>query len=504
MNPATLQALAPPIREADLRDVNDACILAAAAFAPYSGLSPAARAAFLETVAAEIAALGDALIDRAIAETALPRGRLEGERSRTIGQLRFHASCVREGGFLDVTIDCAIPERVPAARPDLRRYNVAIGPVAVFGASNFPLAFSVAGGDTSAALAAGCPVVVKGHPSHPGTGELVARAVRTAVKKCGLPPGVFSYLPGIRHELGAALVADPRIKAVGFTGSRAGGLALARIAAARTEPIPVFAEMSSINPVLLFPGAARARGMELGRAYVASLTLGAGQFCTNPGLVVAVGPGNIDDFVRAASEALVECPPQQMLGAEICSSFSAGVASLQTHKAVQLLARGRPGDGQNLAQAALFVADASVFTNDRTLANEVFGPSSLIVRAAGLSETAHLLEQLEGQLTATVLFDESDEDWVAALLPKLQQKVGRILAKGWPTGVEVSHAMVHGGPFPATSDSRSTSVGSLAIQRFVRPVCFQNLPDQLLPAALRARNPYNVPSRINGVLSPAS
>jgi NADP-dependent aldehyde dehydrogenase len=503
-NPATGQALAPRIREADLRDVDDACTLAAAAFGPFSELSLTARAAFLDSVAAEIAALGDALIDRAVAETGLPRARLEGERARTLGQLQFHARCVREGGFLDVTIDYAMPQRVPVARPDLRRCNIAIGPVAVFGAANFPLAFSVAGGDTSAALAAGCPVVVKGHPLHPGTGELVARALHAAVKKCGLPPGVFSYLPGTGHELGAALVADPRIKAVGFTGSRAGGLALTRIAAARVEPIPVFAEMSSINPVVLFPTAARVRGAELGRAYVASLTLGAGQFCTNPGLVVAVGPGNIDEFVQAASEALAECPPQQMLGAGIYSSFNVGVGALQTHQAVQCLARGRAGDGENLAQAALFVTDASFFMSERTLANEIFGPSSLIVRSAAVGEAIGLLDQLEGQLTATMLFDEADEDRVAALLPKLQQKVGRILANGWPTGVEVSHAMVHGGPFPATSDSRSTSVGSLAIQRFVRPVCFQNLPNRLLPAALRARNPYSVPSRLNGVLTPAS
>ena len=383
-NPATWQALSPRIQEADQSDVDAACGLAAAAFATFSESSPTDRADFLLAVAAEIVGLGSALIDRAIAETGLPRARLEGERARTVGQLQFHARCVREGGFLDVTIDRALPERMPVPRPDLRRYNVAVGPVAVFGASNFPLAFSVAGGDTSAALAAGCPVIVKGHPSHPGTGELVARALRFAVKKCGLPSGVFSYLPGTRHELGAALVADPRIKAVGFTGSRAGGLALARIAAARSEPIPVFAEMSSINPVLLFPAAARARGAELARGYVTSLTLGAGQFCTNPGLVVAVGPGNFDEFVRAAGEALAKCPPQQMLGAGIYTSYIRGVAAFQANERVQVLARGRVGDGENLAQAALFVTDAGSFSSERTLAMEIFGPSSLIVRTASL------------------------------------------------------------------------------------------------------------------------
>lgn len=503
-NPANGQTLGPRIQEADQCDVDDACDLAATAFATFSETSTTDRANFLEAAAAEVVGLGDALIDRAMAETGLPRARLEGERARTVGQLQFHARCVQEGGFLDVTIDRALPERTPLPRRDLRRYNVPLGPVAVFGASNFPLAFSVAGGDTSAALAAGCPVIVKGHPSHPGTGELVARALRIAVQKSGLPPGVFSYLPGTRHELGAALVADPRIKAVGFTGSRAGGLALARIAAARSEPIPVYAEMSSINPVVLFPAAARSRGAELARAYVASLTLGAGQFCTNPGLVVAVGPGNIDHFVRAAAEALAECPPQQMLGAGIYTNYVRGVGALQAHQGVQALARGRIGDGENLAQAALLVTDAGVFSHEQALANEVFGPSSLIVRTVGFDEALHLLERLEGQLTATVLFDDADEEAVAALLPTLQQKVGRILANDWPTGVEVCHAMVHGGPFPATTDPRSTSVGALAIQRFLRPVCFQNMPDRLLPAALRAPNPYHVPSRVDGVLSTAN
>ena len=500
-NPATGQELTPRIQEADLGDVDDACTLAAAAFATYADLPLAKRAVFLETIGAEIVSLGDALIDRAMAETALPRVRLEGERARTVGQLQFHARCVREGAFLDVTIDHAIADRMPIPRPDLRRYNIAVGPVAVFGASNFPLAFSVAGGDTSAALAAGCPVVVKGHPSHPGTGELVARAVRTAVKKCDLPPGTFSYLPSTRHELGSALVADPRIKAVGFTGSRAGGLALSRIAASRAEPIPVFAEMSSINPVVLFPAAAQARGAELARAYVASLSAGAGQFCTNPGLLVAVGPGDFGEFERAAGAALAECPPQQMLGAGIYTNFILAAGTMQAQKAVQVLARGRAGEGENIAQATLFATDAEFFRSERSLANEVFGPSSLMVRTDCLDEAIQLLDQLEGQLTATVLFDEADEESVAALLPRLQGKVGRVLANGWPTGVEVCHAMVHGGPFPATTDSRSTSVGSLAIQRFLRPVCFQNWPDRLLPAAVRERNPYHIPARIDGVLA---
>lgn len=497
----TGEPLAPLFQEAELQDVEDACRLAAAAFVEFSELAPATRASFLEQAVAEIAALGDTLIERAMAESGLPRARLEGERGRTLGQLQFFARLVREGAWLEVAIDHALPERAPVPRPDLRRRSVAVGPVAIFGAANFPLAFSVAGGDTAAALAAGCPVIVKGHPLHPGTGELVARALRNAVQKCGLPGGVFSYLPGAGHQLGGALVSDPRVKAVGFTGSRAGGLALARLAAARAEPIPVYAEMSSINPVILFPAAAQARGAELGLAYVASLTLGAGQFCTNPGLVLALGDTEPEAFIQAAAAALRECPAPQMLATDIHAAFERGVASLADHAAVRTLTRGRTGAALNQAQAGLFITDAAAFMGDRVLRTEVFGPASLIVRVRTTDEIGRLLEQLEGQLTATLLFDPADEVAVAALLPTVQRKVGRILANGWPTGVEVCHAMVHGGPFPATSDGRATSVGSLAIQRFLRPVCYQNLPDRLLPLPVRDENPYHAPRRIDGVLT---
>jgi NADP-dependent aldehyde dehydrogenase len=375
--------------------------------------------------------------------------------------------------------------------------------VAVFGASNFPLAFSVAGGDTASALAAGCPVVVKGHPAHPGTGELVARAIRAAAAKCGLPAGVFSYLPGTTNDLGGALVADPRIKAVGFTGSRGGGLALVRIAQSRPEPIPVYAEMSSINPVILFPAAAKARGAELGKQYVASLTMGAGQFCTNPGLVIAVEGSELDAFTAAAVEAMGGAAAQQMLTPGIHAAFKKGVAALESHKAVTTVARGPVGEGVNQAQGALFTAEAQAFAADAALSHEVFGSSSIVVRAKDWNEVAQIVRGLEGQLTATLLFDEADEELVAPLVPLLAQRAGRVLANGWPTGVEVSHAMVHGGPFPATSDTRTTSVGALAIDRFLRPVCFQNLPDSLLPEALRQDNPYKVTRRIDGTMTAA-
>lgn len=500
INPATGEALAPAFQEAGAADVTAACRLAAEAFGTLSELPLTERAKFLECAAGEIMALGDVLIERAVAETGLARGRIEGERLRTVGQLRFFADIVREGTWIDATIDPAKPDRTPLPRPDLRRRHVPLGPVAVFGASNFPLAFSVAGGDSAAALAAGCPVVVKGHPAHPGTGELVARAVRVAVAKCGLPAGTFSYLPGTTQSLGAALVADPRIRAVGFTGSRAGGLALARIAAQRPEPIPVFAEMSSINPVILFPAAARSRGAQLGQAYVASVNLGAGQFCTNPGVLLYLQGTDLDAFQEAASAAMRDCQAQTMLTPGIHANFNEGVGRLTQHQAVRGVVRGQSVAGPNRAQGGLFAVAAAQFAADERLRQEIFGPASLMVHAENLEQLGHAIDALEGQLTATVLFDDEDCELVAALLPRLERKVGRIIGNAWPTGVEVCHAMVHGGPFPATSDGRSTSVGSLAIQRFLRPVCYQNLPERLLPAALRTDNPLKVMRRVDGVV----
>lgn len=502
VDPSTGASLAPPFAQSGAADVERACALADEAFGPLSESPPAERAAFLQTVAVKIMDLGDVLIERAMAETGLPRGRLEGERARTVGQLNFFADIVREGAWIDATIDRADPDRRPAPRPDIRRRHVGVGPVAVFGASNFPLAFSVAGGDTASALAAGCPVVVKGHPAHPGTGELVARAVRAAVSQCDFPVGTFSYLPGSAHSLGASLVADPRIRAVGFTGSRAGGLDLARIAAARPDPIPVFAEMSSINPVILLPGAARSRGAELGRAYVASVTLGAGQFCTNPGVLLYLQETDIDAFLNAARAELGTSPAQQMLTPGIRKGFEAGAEALSRHRSVRELARGQVADSPNKARGALFLVEGDDFIQDPALRNEVFGPSSLMVRVRDLAQMRSLIDVLEGQLTVSVLFDTEDSGAVAELMPHLERRAGRIVANGWPTGVEVCHAMVHGGPFPATTDVRTTSVGALAIQRFLRPVCYQNMPDELLPLSLRAANQLNLVRRVDGRVIP--
>lgn len=502
VNPKTGEPIGPAFGGGTAADVASACRLAAEAFDRYRETAPEARATLLEAIATRILALGDALVERACAETGLPRPRIEGERGRTVGQLRLFAAVLREGGFLGVRIDRAQPDRKPLPRSDIRLRMVALGPVAVFGASNFPLAFSVAGGDTASALAAGCPVVVKAHPAHPGTSELVGRAVQAAVKDCGLPDGVFALVGGAGTAVGAALVADPHIKAVGFTGSRRGGLALVAIAAARAEPIPVYAEMSSINPVFLLPAALKARGEAIGRDFAASLTMGAGQFCTNPGLVLALDGPDLEPFLRSAAAALEGSAALTMLTEAIHGAYTKGVETLEAHRDVTAVARGKAEVGPNEARAGLFVTDAVHFLADKALRDEVFGSSSVVVRCPDAAALHAVAEALEGQLTATLQMDEGDHDRARALLPVLERKVGRILVNGFPTGVEVGHAMVHGGPFPATSDSRTTSVGSLAIERFLRPVCYQDMPGALLPAALRDGNPLGLPRRIEGALEP--
>ena len=481
-------------------DVADAAALADTAFESFSTLAPDARASFLEAVADQIVAIGDLLIETAMAESGLPRPRLEGERGRTVGQLRLFASYVRQGDWLDATIDKALPDRAPLPRSDLRRVNQSLGPVAVFGASNFPLAFSVAGGDTASAFAAGSPVVVKGHPAHPGTGELVARAIAAAVKASGLHEGVFSYLPGTTNDLGGALVSDARIKAVGFTGSRGGGIALMKIAAGREEPIPVYSEMSSINPVVLLPAALAARAEAMGAAFVGSLTMGSGQFCTNPGLVIALDGPDLDTFVASAAAAMSGAAPQVMLTPGIHAAYEKGVAAIAGAEGVTTVARGTEPEGVNRGQAAFFSTESANFFANPQLADEVFGSSSVLIRCSSIEEVVSTIAGLEGQLTATLQMTDGDEADAAALLPTLARKVGRILTNGWPTGVEVTHAMVHGGPFPSTSDGRSTSVGTLAMMRFLRPVCYQDVPDALLPPALQAANPWGLTRRMEGKL----
>ncbi len=496
--PAAGKPMEPSFHTADATQIDTACQLAEAAFDTFRATSDADRAKFLDTVADQIVALGDELIVRAMAETALPRGRLEGERGRTVNQLKLFAELLREGSWRDARLDTALPERTPP-RPDLRYRLIGIGPVAVFGASNFPLAFSVAGGDTASAFAAGCPVVLKAHPAHPGTSELVGRAVVRAVELSGLPAGVFSLLTGIGNALGQALVAHPAIQAVGFTGSRFGGLALMAVAAARPQPIPVYAEMSSINPLFVLPDALAARGPAIARDFAASLTLGVGQFCTNPGLVLGIAGPAFEQFAKDAAAALGGVPAGSMLTPGIASAYQQGVKALAGQSSVQTLVTNDHGEG--LGGAALFMTSADSFLAEKALHGEVFGPSSLLVACRDVEQMAAVTAHMEGQLTATLQLEESDVDAALVLLPVLEKRVGRILANGFPTGVEVSTAMVHGGPFPATSDGRSTSVGTAAIGRFLRPVSYQNLPQRLLPEALRDGNPLAIWRRRDGQLS---
>ncbi|MHC6225203.1 aldehyde dehydrogenase (NADP(+)) [Pseudomonas sp. X10] len=497
---ASGEVLAPAFGGASPDDLEQACALAEQAFDHYRAVDPARRASFLDTIGANILALGDELIERCMAETGLPRARLEGERGRTVGQLGLFAKVLRAGRYLDCRIDPAQPTRSPLPRPDLRLRHIPLGPVAVFGASNFPLAFSVAGGDTASALAAGCPVIVKAHSAHPGTSELVGRAIQQAVRDCGLPEGVFSLLFDSGREIGQSLVADPRIKAVGFTGSRSGGTALMHIAANRPEPIAVYAEMSAINPVLLLPGALAERGAMIADGFVGSLTLGAGQFCTNPGLILAIDGPPLRQFEQAAAERLRTVPAQTMLTPGICHSYKAGVDALRQRPGVENLASGLAGTDLQ-ATAALFATHAEVFLNQPLLREEVFGACSLIVRCPDSVSLHKVLACLEGQLTIALHLGHDDHAIAAPLLPLLERKAGRILVNGFGTGVEVAHAMVHGGPFPATSDARSTSVGSLAIARFLRPVSYQDLPDDLLPPELQQANPLALPRLVDGEYS---
>lgn len=500
-NPATGEAMAPEFGGGSAKDVDDACRLAARDFDAYRSLSIELRAGFLEAIAQGILDLGDSLVERVMSESGLPRGRVEGERGRTVGQLKLFASLAREGRWREVTLDSALLERKPLPRSDLRAQKVPLGPVVVFGASNFPLAFSVAGGDTASALAAGCPVVAKSHPSHLGTSELVGRVIQKAVADCGLPEGVFSLLVGDGNAVGEALVAHPAIQAVGFTGSRRGGRALVGIAAAREFPIPVFAEMSSINPVFLLPGAVAQRGEAIAQGLVDSVTLGTGQFCTKPGIVIGIEGADFDRFQRATAAAIEAKAATTMLNAGIHKAYEHGIAQWAGEDKVSKLANGQATSSATCTgQPILFATKAQHFLTTPVLTEEVFGPTTLLISCKDEQEMIAVAEHLSGQLTATLHLVDEDTDLARRLLPVLERKAGRILVNGFPTGVEVSHAMVHGGPSPATSDSRVTSVGAMAIERFLRPVCYQDVPAALLPEPLQNGNPLHLWRLIDGKL----
>ncbi|MBT9246338.1 aldehyde dehydrogenase (NADP(+)) (plasmid) [Gemmobacter fulvus] len=459
--------------------VDQACAAAEAAFASYARTSRAERARFLRAIADEIEARAEAITEIGTQETGLPAARLNGERGRTTGQLRLFADHIAEGAYLDRRVDPALPDRQPAPRPDIRMMQRPIGPVAVFGASNFPLAFSTAGGDTAAALAAGCPVVVKGHSAHPGTAEIVAQAVLAAILSCGLHSGVFALIQGGKRDVGTALVTNPLIKAVGFTGSLVGGRALFDLCAQRPEPIPFFGELGSVNPMFMLPGAMSARGAELAAGWAASLTMGAGQFCTNPGLAVVLDGPDADAFVTDTVAALTQVAAQTMLTDGIAAAYRAGQSRLAAHPDVRPLLQGEAP--ARAAAPALLETTVAAFLADHTLGEEVFGPLGLVVRARSLDEMAQLARSLQGQLTATLHMDPADLATAQDLLPVLERKAGRILVNGFPTGVEVGEAMVHGGPYPASTNFGATSVGTLAIRRFLRPVAYQNFPKDLLP-----------------------
>lgn len=501
LNPATGARLDPAYSLLDDDQLRQATAAAHEASVPYSALAPEARAGFLDRIAEGIEAMRESIVARAVSETGLTPQRLSGELDRTTRQLRLFGDVVRRGDYRGARIDPAQPDRTPAPRADIRMQKVPLGPVAVFGSSNFPLAFSTAGGDTASALAAGCPVVVKAHPAHPGTGELVGQAIAAAVRDAGLHPGVFSLVYGPGTAVGRTLVTDPRIKAVAFTGSRAGGLALAAAAAGRSEPIPVYAEMSSVNPAIILPGALDDDPEALATGYVASVTGSSGQLCTVPGLLFVPAGEAGDRFAGLVAEALSAVPGQTMLTPGIHDAWQAGVALLEGQPAVELVATGGAGAGENAPAPAVFTADVAAFLANPVLQREIFGAASLIIRYDDADQLVDAIGVLEGQLTATLHLREADYDIAARLLPHLERTAGRILAGGWPTGVEVGHAMVHGGPFPATTDSRTTSVGTLAIDRFLRPVCYQSLPEALLPPALRDDNPWGLTRRVDGTLT---
>ena len=462
--------------------VDQACRAAEDAFWTYAYTSRASRAAFLNAIADEIEARAEAITEIGTSETGLPVARLQGERGRTTGQLRLFASHIEAGAYLDKRHDAAQPERQPAPRPEIVMVQQPIGPVAVFGASNFPLAFSVAGGDTAAALAAGCPVVVKGHSAHPGTSEIVAEAIRAAVERCNMPKGVFSLIQGGTRDVGQAVVQHPLIKAVGFTGSLAGGRALFNLCAARPEPIPFFGELGSVNPMFVLPAAAAARGESLGQGWAGSLTMGAGQFCTNPGIAVVVDGPEADGFVAATQEALNKVAPQTMLTDGIARAFHDGQSQMAARNAVRAVVN-TPLTGRSAAPA-LFETTGEAFMADAGLAHEVFGPLGLVVRVGSIDEMVALAKGFEGQLTATLHMDAGDMPAAKALRPVLERKAGRLLVNGFPTGVEVVDSMVHGGPYPASTNFGATSVGTLSIRRFLRPVAYQNMPTELLPQDL--------------------
>lgn len=483
--------------EASKDEIDRAVGLASAAYKKFSKITAAKKADFLNAIADEILALDEVLIKTYCSETALPEGRARGERGRTVGQLRSFAELVREGGWVEATIDTAQPDRQPMPKSDIRKMLIPLGPVVVFGASNFPLAYSTAGGDTAAAFAAGCPVVVKSHPMHAGTGELVASAIIKAAKATGMPNGVFSNLNSSGIEVGQLLVEHPEIKAVGFTGSIRGGRALYDLAAKREEPIPVFAEMGSINPVVLLPKALEKRGESLAKTYASSVTLGSGQFCTNPGLILGIKSKELTQFTSSLSEEILKIEPSCMLHPNILGAYEKNKERAISQAELNVTADYKTEVQSNFARQTITTVDGKFFLENKSLHKEVFGPFSMVVQCEDDKELTTIISNLEGQLTGTLIAEDSEAAKYPNLIDALQNRVGRIIYNGVPTGVEVCPAMVHGGPYPASTDSRFTAVGIDSIKRWARPFSYQDWPDNLLPSELKNDNPLEISRLVN-------
>lgn len=500
LNPATGETLEPSYYEATINEVDIAFQAAGRAFWSYRQKKSAEKAFFLDKIADEIMALGDRLIERCSKETGLGETRLIGERSRTVNQLKLFANVVRDGSWVEARIDTALPDRKPLPKPDIRQLLIPLGPVGIFGASNFPLAFSVAGGDTASALAAGCPIVVKAHPAHPGTSEQVGGAIIKAAIETGMPEGIFSMVHGHSIEVGMAMVKHPFARAIGFTGSFTGGKALFEAAVRRKEPIPVYAEMGSTNPVFILPGALKEWGESIAKNLVGSVILGVGQFCTKPGLVFLIKNGKSDPelFLKETAEALSGVAAGIMLTPKIKETYNSGIEKLSRIEGIEVIAIGTPREVGCCGIPHMLRTSGEVFKKNPQIEEEVFGPSSILVTTDSKEELMQVASSLKGHLTATIYCTEKDLADYSELVKLLENRVGRLIINGFPTGVEVCPSMHHGGPFPATTDLRTTSVGTAAIKRFARPICYQNFPQGFLPDELKDENPLKIFRLVNG------
>jgi len=490
--------------EATADEIKLATTIADKAFLSFQKCTGKEKSLFLKTIADEIAALGDDLLDIYCKESGLPIGRAEGERSRTIGQLNAFADLLAEGSWVEATIDTAIPDRMPVPKVDIRKMMRPLGPVVVFGSSNFPFAYSTAGGDTTSALASGCPVIVKSHPMHAGTSEMVASAIIKAAQKTNMPEGVFSNLNSSGIEVGTQLVQDPLVKAVGFTGSIKGGRALYDLAAKRPEPIPVFAEMGSINPVVILPEALKHNSEKWANACAGSITLGAGQFCTNPGLILGIKSENLEKFTVQLANEILKIEPSCMLNPSIHQNYVTNNKELSSQKGVQIVAVYDKNDKPNYASQKILTVSGADFLENAVLHKEVFGPFSIVVQCEHEADLVIIINKLEGQLTGSILAEDNELDNHDQLVNALENRVGRIIFNGLPTGVEVCPSMTHGGPYPSSSDSRFTAVGINAIKRWVRPFSYQNWPDKKLPEALQNENPLGISRLVNNVHTKSS